>query len=78
MVTEFFDDAQEIGDLDQVDDGIIDDGLRIIRHLWDAGLAHRDIKPANLLVRDGRLYLIDVFFAEVRPAPGARRSTWPT
>ena len=74
VVTEFFDDAQEIGDLDQVDDGIIDDGLRIIRHL-DAGLAHRDIKPANLLVRDGRLYLIDVFFAEVRPvslAPGGR------
>ena len=69
VVTEFFDDAQEIGDLDQVDDGIIDDGLRIIRHLWDAGLAHRDIKPANLLVRDGRLYLIDVFFAEVRPSP---------
>ena len=69
VVTEFFDDAQEIGDLDQVDDGIIDDGLRIIRHLWDAGLAHRDIKPANLLVRDGRVHLIDVFFAEVRPSP---------
>jgi hypothetical protein len=33
------------------------------------GLAHRDIKPANLLVRDGRLYLIDVFFTEVRPSP---------
>ena len=73
VVTEFFDDAQEIGDLDQVDDGIIDDGLRIIRHLWDAGLAHRDIKPANLLVRDGRVHLIDVFFAEVRLlAPGGR------
>ena len=28
--------------------------------LWEAGLAHRDIKPANLLVRDGRLLLIDV------------------
>ncbi|HJW35581.1 MAG TPA: RIO1 family regulatory kinase/ATPase [Actinomycetes bacterium] len=69
VVTEFFDDAQELGDLDQVDDGIIDDGLRIIRRLWDAGLAHRDIKPANLLVRDGRVHLIDVFFAEVRPSP---------
>ena len=68
VVTEFFDDAQELGDLDQVDDGIIDDGLRIIRRLWDAGLAHRDIKPANLLVRDGRVHLIDVFFAEVRPS----------
>jgi tRNA A-37 threonylcarbamoyl transferase component Bud32/membrane-associated phospholipid phosphatase len=69
VVTEFFDDAQELGDLDQVDDAIIDDGLRIIRRLWDAGLAHRDIKPANLLVRDRRVHLIDVFFAEVRPSP---------
>ena len=46
-----------------------EDGLRIIRRLWDAGLAHRDIKPANLLVRDGRVHLIDVFFTEVRPSP---------
>jgi len=44
----------------EVDEGVIDDGLGIIRKLWDAGLAHRDIKPANLLVRDGRLLLIDV------------------
>jgi tRNA A-37 threonylcarbamoyl transferase component Bud32/membrane-associated phospholipid phosphatase len=69
VVTEFFDDARELGDLDEVDDAIIDDGLRIIRRLWDAGLAHRDIKPANLLVRKGRVHLIDVFFAEVRPSP---------
>ena len=69
VVTEFFTDAREIGDLEQVVDGIIDDGLGIIRRLWDAGLAHRDIKPANLLVRDGRVHLIDVFFAEVRPSP---------
>jgi RIO1 family len=69
VVTEFFDDAKELGDLEHVDDAIIDDGLRIIRRLWDAGLAHRDIKPANLLVRDGRVHLIDVFFAEVRPSP---------
>jgi tRNA A-37 threonylcarbamoyl transferase component Bud32 len=69
VVTEFFDDAKELGDLEEVDDHIIDDGLRIIRRLWDAGLAHRDIKPANLLVRQGRVHLIDVFFAEVRPSP---------
>jgi tRNA A-37 threonylcarbamoyl transferase component Bud32/membrane-associated phospholipid phosphatase len=69
VVTEFFTDAQEIGDLESCDDAIIDDGLRIIRRLWDAGLAHRDIKPANLLVREGRVHLIDVFFAEVRPSP---------
>jgi tRNA A-37 threonylcarbamoyl transferase component Bud32/membrane-associated phospholipid phosphatase len=67
---EFFDEAQEIGEAEvEVDEAIIDDGLRIIRRLWDAGLAHRDIKPANLLVRQGRVHLIDVFFAEVRPSP---------
>jgi tRNA A-37 threonylcarbamoyl transferase component Bud32 len=68
LVTEFFDGAVELGEA-QVDDQVIDEGLRIIRKLWDAGLAHRDIKPANLLVRDGHLLLIDVFFTEVRPTP---------
>jgi tRNA A-37 threonylcarbamoyl transferase component Bud32 len=68
VVTEFLDGATEISQA-QVDDAIIDQGLVIIRKLWEAGLAHRDIKPANLLVRDGRLYLIDVFFTEVRPSP---------
>jgi tRNA A-37 threonylcarbamoyl transferase component Bud32 len=68
VVCEFLDGATEISQA-QVDDAIIDQGLAIIRRLWDAGLAHRDIKPANLLVRDGRLYLIDVFFTEVRPSP---------
>jgi hypothetical protein len=33
------------------------------------GASCRDIKPANLLVRDGRVHLIDVFFTEVRPSP---------
>jgi tRNA A-37 threonylcarbamoyl transferase component Bud32 len=68
VVCEFLDGATEISQA-QVDDAIIDQGLQIIRKLWEAGLAHRDIKPANLLVRDGRLYLIDVFFTEVRPSP---------
>src|SRR5215218_7057181 len=68
LVTEFFDDTVELGEA-QVDDQVIDDGLRIIRRLWDAGLAHRDIKPANLLVRDGEVLLIDVFFVQVRPSP---------
>ena len=48
---------------------MIDQGLRIVRQLWEVGLAHRDIKPANLLVRDGRVLLIDTAFAEVRPSP---------
>jgi tRNA A-37 threonylcarbamoyl transferase component Bud32 len=68
LVTEFFDGAVELGEA-EVDEQIIDDGLSIIRRLWDAGLAHRDIKPANLLVRDGRLLLIDVAFVEARPSP---------
>jgi membrane-associated phospholipid phosphatase len=46
-----------------------EDGLSVIRKLWDAGLAHRDIKPANLLVRNDQLLLIDVAFAEARPTP---------
>ena len=68
LVTEFFDGATELGEA-EVDTQVIDDGLGIIRKLWEAGLAHRDIKPANLLVRQGRLLLIDVFFTEVRPTP---------
>jgi tRNA A-37 threonylcarbamoyl transferase component Bud32 len=68
VVCEFLDGATEISQA-QVDDAIIDQGLETIRKLWEAGLAHRDIKPANLLVRDGQLYLIDVFFTEVRPSP---------
>jgi tRNA A-37 threonylcarbamoyl transferase component Bud32 len=68
LVTEFVGGAREIGDA-EVDDAIIDQGLEIVRRLWEAGLAHRDIKPANLLVRDGRLYLIDSAFGQVRPSP---------
>jgi tRNA A-37 threonylcarbamoyl transferase component Bud32/membrane-associated phospholipid phosphatase len=68
IVFEFIDGATEIGEA-EVNDAIIDQGLAIVRKLWDANLAHRDIKPANLLVRDGKLYLIDVFFAEIHPSP---------
>jgi tRNA A-37 threonylcarbamoyl transferase component Bud32 len=68
LVTEFFDGAVEIGDAD-VDDQVIDQGLLLIRALWDAGIAHRDIKPGNLMVRGGQLLLIDVAFAQVRPSP---------
>jgi len=68
IVFEFIDGAEEIGEA-EVDDAIIDQGLAIVRKLWEANLAHRDIKPANLLVRDGKLYLIDVFFAQIHPSP---------
>jgi tRNA A-37 threonylcarbamoyl transferase component Bud32/membrane-associated phospholipid phosphatase len=68
LVAEFLAGTVELGEA-EVTDQVIDDGLRIIRRLWDAGLAHRDIKPANLLVRDGHLLLIDVAFVEARPSP---------
>ena len=68
VATEYFDGAVEIGDAD-VDDQLIDQGLLLIRSLWDAGIAHRDIKPGNLMVRAGQLLLIDVMFVQVRPSP---------
>jgi tRNA A-37 threonylcarbamoyl transferase component Bud32/membrane-associated phospholipid phosphatase len=68
VVTEFFDGAVEIGHA-AVGDEVIDQGLRLVRRLWDAGIAHRDIKPGNLMVGDGELLLIDAGFAQVRPSP---------
>jgi serine/threonine-protein kinase RIO1 len=68
MVFEFLDGAQELGDV-AVTEEIIDDALLVVRRMWDAGIAHRDIKPANVMVRNGRVVLIDVAFATVRPSP---------
>jgi hypothetical protein len=51
LVTEFFADAVELGEA-EVTDQVIDDGLQVIRKLWEAGLAHRDIKPPNLTCPD--------------------------
>jgi hypothetical protein len=68
LVTEFHTGAVEIGEA-QVDDAVIDQGLGLIRKMWDAGIAHRDIKPGNLMVRSGELLLIDVAFVQVRPSP---------
>ena len=68
LVTEFHAGAVEIGEA-EVDDAVIDQGLTLIRTMWDAGIAHRDIKPGNLMVRSGELLLIDVAFVQVRPSP---------
>jgi membrane-associated phospholipid phosphatase len=65
LVTGFFEGASEIGDA-EVDDTVIDEGLRLVRTFWDNGLAARDVKPSNFLVQDGHLRMIDVFFLEVR------------
>lgn len=68
LVTEFFEDSKNLGD-SEIDDVVIDEGLRLIRQFWDIGVAHRDIKPANLLVQHGHLQLVDVSGLEVRPTP---------
>jgi tRNA A-37 threonylcarbamoyl transferase component Bud32 len=68
LVTEFIAGSREIGEA-EVDEAIIDQGLSVVRRMWEIGLAHRDIKPANLLVCNGRLVIIDTAFAEVRPSP---------
>jgi tRNA A-37 threonylcarbamoyl transferase component Bud32 len=68
LLTEFFPGAVHATEADVTDD-TIDDALRAVRLLWDGGLAHRDIKPGNILVQDGRVLLIDVAFAEIRPTP---------
>ena len=68
LVTEFFEGGRNLSDSD-VDDTVIDEGLELVRHLWDAGFAHRDLKPANLLVVGGHLQLVDVSALEVRPSP---------
>jgi tRNA A-37 threonylcarbamoyl transferase component Bud32 len=68
IVTEFVRGAEELGK-SEVDEAVVDDALAVVRRMWDVGLAHRDIKPANILVKDGRILLIDVAFATVRPTP---------
>ena len=68
LVTDFVEGAQEITDA-EVNEGVMDGALSIVRGLWDAGVAHRDIKPSNVLLRDGNVHLIDVAFGEVRPSP---------
>jgi tRNA A-37 threonylcarbamoyl transferase component Bud32 len=68
IVMEFFTGAEELG-VSPVDERVIDSGLLLIRQLWDSGLAHRDIKPANLMVRAGKVSLVDAFFVQVRPSP---------
>jgi tRNA A-37 threonylcarbamoyl transferase component Bud32 len=68
ILMEFFDGAVEISETEGTPQ-VIEEGLQLIRRFWDVGVAHRDVKPANLMVQDGHLRLIDVFFVQVRPSP---------
>ena len=68
LVTDFLEGTVEISDA-EVDEAVIDDALGTIRRMWNLGLAHRDVKPANILVRDGRIVMIDLAFGELRPSP---------
>jgi serine/threonine protein kinase len=68
LVTEFFEGTSTLGE-SEIDDTVIDEGLRLVKTMWNTGVAHRDIKPANLLVKDGHLQLVDVSGLEVRPTP---------
>jgi membrane-associated phospholipid phosphatase len=68
MVSEFLEGSEELTNAD-IDDNIIDHALRVVRSMWDGGLAHRDIKPANVMLNEGRVVLIDVAFGTVRPSP---------
>jgi len=68
LVTDFLEGGVEISEA-EVDEAVIDDALGTIRRMWNLGLAHRDVKPANILVRDGRIVMIDLAFGELRPSP---------
>ncbi len=67
LVTEFFEGSKNLGD-SQIDDVAIDEGLQLVRTLWDIGAAHRDVKPANMLIKEGHLQLVDVSGLEIRPS----------
>ncbi|HEX5740729.1 MAG TPA: hypothetical protein VFY17_04140, partial [Pilimelia sp.] len=51
-----------------IDEQVIDNGLEVVRAMWEQGIAHRDIKPANVMIRHGKVHLIDMAFGEMRPS----------
>jgi tRNA A-37 threonylcarbamoyl transferase component Bud32/membrane-associated phospholipid phosphatase len=67
LVCDFLRGAEEIDGASMTDE-VIDQGLAVVRLMWDEGIAHRDIKPSNVMVRDDKLYLVDVAFSQLRPS----------
>ena len=78
LVTEFFDGAEEIGDA-EVDDQIIDEGLALLRQLWNAG-----DRPSRHQARQPPCQGRPPATSSTSPSPrsarprGGRRSTSPT
>jgi tRNA A-37 threonylcarbamoyl transferase component Bud32/membrane-associated phospholipid phosphatase len=69
ILMSFLHNAEEADDQETIDDGVIDDGLRVVEKMWQEGIAHRDIKPSNVMIRGGHIHLIDAAFAQMRPSP---------
>ena len=68
LVTEFFDGAEEIGEAD-VDDDIIDQGLRSFAGSGTPGSRTATSSRPTCSSSDGQVLLIDVGFVQVRPSP---------
>jgi len=68
LVTDFLEGGAEITEA-EVTDEVIDDALGTIRRMWEGGVAHRDVKPANIMVKEGKIVMIDLAFGEIRPSP---------
>jgi tRNA A-37 threonylcarbamoyl transferase component Bud32 len=68
IVMGFLHGAEEADADADVDDSVIDVALRVVETMWSRGIAHRDVKPSNVMIRHGRVHLVDVAFAQIRPS----------
>ena len=64
LLLEWLPDALQLSSA-SVDDDVLRQAMSMMSQLWRMGTAHRDIKPANLVVCEGRLFLVDLSFAEL-------------